>query len=1568
MKKVIAWLLVLSLTAAISIGATLAYLTDTDEDVNVMTLGKVKIDQLEYERVDDESKDADATVQEFHDNKPLLPAVTDKDFTYIPGDTKVDWAQIGKDGYTSKIWDPAKINNEVDKMVFIKNKGDYDAFVRSVFAFEAGNYTTLDQFKSMVHLNLNESDYTWEWVQSPVAIPNEEGGTTNYFIATATYNNVLAPGALTEISLSQIALDKTATNEDVEAFGETYQILVKTQGIQADGFADAEEALNEGFGVITTTNVPWVTDAATKGVDIRSALHYLEGDTTTSAITANVRSITFGLNEKYASIADSYDATLVDVEQDVPVYVYYVPSSVTRAATTYDVYFLANDDIYLPKDSSTLMMDMAELTTVNTENLNTSRTENMKQMFRKCSKLTTLDTTGWDTSKVTDMRQLFYMTGALKTIPGIANWDTGAVTAMTGMFRQAGITGDLNLSGWDVSKVTTMTQMFYKATGSFNLIAEGWNAGACTDMSYFMTQATNVGAVHAAGWNVSNVTTMYGMFYECQKMKTLDVTGWDTSNVTNAQFMFIRCRALVDFIGSGGLNFGKVVDMGSMCEGWDSMTYLDATNWNCGSATNMGQMFGWALKLKTIKGIENWDVSKNENFTTMFRYCYELENLDLSTWKPSSGKTFNSMFSDCGKLNLDKDALDNWDMSSAVKINHMFYGCKSQVELNLSGWNMPNLITTTHMFADCFSLKTVDFSDWNTPSLISLDCIFNDCTSLEYLDMGDVDTQNVTEFSQMFERCTSLRRVDGLENWSTAKSGTFVEMFLDCHSLEELNWSSFDTTSAYNNYYDTNNSYSKAFNPIFSGVNNLTKLIVSDKISYYGNGTVPEADKLVFPNPKAKEGFTAMWRNVETGELFLGKDIPEKTAAVYEAYYQYISKGATMKDALHYLNADSTGTKITAKVSNVIVGKTSEYAEIVNTYTGVLADQEQDGPVYAYYVPNGSNNYDVYILSENDIYAPANCYELFYNGEAMASLKSVDLSNLNTSRTTNMARMFRNCTALTSLDISGLDTGAVTDMSYMIYNCSALKTVNATGLNTGNVTTMANMFRNCSALTDVVGAKGWNVSKVTDMNSMFRKCTALTTVDLAGWNAASLTTMPYIFRDCSKLVSADLSGWNVSNVTNMESLFDTCGALTTVITTGWDTSKVENLSYAFYDCGNLTTLDVSGWNTGSMKNLDQTFYSCKKLATLDVSGWDTQNVDFLYATFYNCSSLTSLDVSNWDTGKVTNMNCLFAKCSSLAELDVSGWNVGNVAVFSQTFAFCPSLTALDVSNWDTSSAIAMDLMFYTDYNLEYLDVSNWDVSKVTKFNHIFATDHQNEGDMKLKNVDVSKWTPVSAVNMGSMFYGCGQLESVDMSGWNMPKLENLTHAFADCHSLKEVKLTGWNTPALISMDAMFNHCTSMKSIDVSDLDTATVREFSQMFEACTSLEQIIGMNKWNTTGGRTFTEMFNLTKSLKVLDLSAFNTGSAYDGYKTYVGDSYPAFSIMLTNMTSLEKLIIGENVSFRGNGTIPVANQMKLPAPAAKAGFTAKWRNVETGELFDASQIPEKVAATYEAYYVANT
>ena len=82
MKKILAWVLALTMVAAGSVGATLAYLVNTDEDVNVMTLGKVLIDQLEYERTDAEAEGEDADIQKFRHDKPLFPGVYDEAFDF----------------------------------------------------------------------------------------------------------------------------------------------------------------------------------------------------------------------------------------------------------------------------------------------------------------------------------------------------------------------------------------------------------------------------------------------------------------------------------------------------------------------------------------------------------------------------------------------------------------------------------------------------------------------------------------------------------------------------------------------------------------------------------------------------------------------------------------------------------------------------------------------------------------------------------------------------------------------------------------------------------------------------------------------------------------------------------------------------------------------------------------------------------------------------------------------------------------------------------------------------------------------------------------------------------------------------------------------------------------------------------------------------------------------------------------------------------------------------------------------------------------------------------------------
>ena len=685
MKKIIAWLLVLSLTAAISIGATLAYLTDTDEDVNVMTLGNVKIDQLEYERVDVESKDEDAEVRKFRDDKPMYPAVIDKEkFNWTAGDSYVDWEQIGKEDYTSSIWNPEQINNEVDKMVFVKNKGTYDAYVRTVFAFEAGQYENLDEFLKAVHMNRNETDWSWDWNTTPVAIPNKDGTvTTNYFIATATYNKAVQPGELTEISLAQLALDPAATNEDLKAFGDTYQVLVKSQAIQADGFENEllskqeliKSALDEGFGAVEN-NLPFEHDDPYRGADLRGALHNYMGDPT-KVITNKITNVVFGQESKYPQITQNYTGTLVDVGQDIPAYVYYV-----EEGETYTVYFLSEDKIYAPEDSSKLFSGMAALTAVDTTNLDVSRVKIMDRMFFNSNKLKQVDVSNWDTSNVTSMNGTFFYCQSIDGLD-VSNWDVSKVTNMYAMFYDCRELSALDVSEWNVGSVTIMEFTFGGCKKIEYLDVADWDVSKVTSFDSFLSSSgSNVGnmglkSIDVSKWNTSNVVDMFGMFYGCGSLTKLDLRGLDVENVTNMSHMFCDCYNLTE-IDYTGWNTASIQTMDAMFNNCNSMTVIDVTEFDTETLEETSQMFEACYSLERIVGLETWVTPNLNNMQQMFQSSGKLKEVDLSAFNTSKVDDTQYMFNGCSSLTTIYVG-DGWDMSNLKWQGNMFSGCRSLV-------------------------------------------------------------------------------------------------------------------------------------------------------------------------------------------------------------------------------------------------------------------------------------------------------------------------------------------------------------------------------------------------------------------------------------------------------------------------------------------------------------------------------------------------------------------------------------------------------------------------------------------------------------------------------------------------------------------------------------------------------------------------------------------------------------------------------------------------------------------------------------------------------------------------
>jgi len=150
-------------------------------------------------------------------------------------------------------------------------------------------------------------------------------------------------------------------------------------------------------------------------------------------------------------------------------------------------------------------------------------------------------------------------------------------------------------------------------------------------------------------------------------------------------------------------------------------------------------------------------------------------------------------------------------------------------------------------------------------------------------------------------------------------------------------------------------------------------------------------------------------------------------------------------------------------------------------------------------------------------------------------------------------------------------------------------------------------------------------------------------------------------------------------------------------------------------------------------------------------------------------------------------------------------------------------------------------------------------------------------------------------------------------------------------------------------------------LDVSSFDTSNVREFSQIFEVCYALEEIKGLGNWNTANGQDFGEIFSGCRSLKVLDLSGFDTRNANSKYLSNGKYANCMFQNAFNGLTGLEKIIFGPYFSFDGDGSAPDAYKAVMPTSGV-AGWDGKWYNAETGVGYLPSEIPEETAATYVA------
>lgn len=282
-KKIIAICLCVALVAVGIVGATLAYFTDTDNATNTFTVGKVKIDLIEQQRAYDEKGEVTGLV-DFVDGKALKPIVGS--------------AQGVKDKYGM-----STAKNYVDKIVTVKNLEE-DAYVRVYIAVPAALVSEGSASQDVVHWNWgNKTSPKGDYAQAGQASGQQNApdyaanmgelvtlaGTTkidgiDYKVYYQTYKKVLTKDEVTGSAfMAGLYLDKnvdykgeytiidenvgmvdgqwptktvyTYNGEEIDFdFTNGVKIPVFAIGAQAEGFTDADTAINAAFG---TDYNPW---------------------------------------------------------------------------------------------------------------------------------------------------------------------------------------------------------------------------------------------------------------------------------------------------------------------------------------------------------------------------------------------------------------------------------------------------------------------------------------------------------------------------------------------------------------------------------------------------------------------------------------------------------------------------------------------------------------------------------------------------------------------------------------------------------------------------------------------------------------------------------------------------------------------------------------------------------------------------------------------------------------------------------------------------------------------------------------------------------------------------------------------------------------------------------------------------------------------------------------------------------------------------------------------------------------------------------------------------------------
>ena len=191
--------------------------------------------------------------------------------------------------------------------------------------------------------------------------------------------------------------------------------------------------------------------------------------------------------------------------------------------------------------------------------------------------------------------------------------------------------------------------------------------------------------------------------------------------------------------------------------------------------------------LKSIENLDYLDTRRLTDMTQMFYECWNLEELDLSSFDMQNVTKMKSMFEGC--TNLQKVNLQfKTQTVKLTTMERMFSKCTSLTSVDMDWFDTKNVTTMAYMFYGCTALEKVTNMYFDAQSAPDLKFMFRGCKRLKEIDLSNFsNTQNITHMTRMFEECSLLKTVN-LTNFVINKTDTVyvADMFANCKTLTTI--------------------------------------------------------------------------------------------------------------------------------------------------------------------------------------------------------------------------------------------------------------------------------------------------------------------------------------------------------------------------------------------------------------------------------------------------------------------------------------------------------------------------------------------------------------------------------------------------------------------------------------------------------------------------------------------------------------------------------------------------------------------------------------------------------------